>query len=78
MSSESKRAAALRYLSHRPRRILRWGEAACRESGARRGLRHDGSYDENERGGKGKERVVGKAAGDERVFIYLAESQTGR
>jgi hypothetical protein len=39
-------------------------------SGARRGLRHDGDLCRNVKmGGKAIERVVGKAAGDECVFI---------
>jgi hypothetical protein len=69
VSSESKRAVARRYFFHRPRRIFRWREGACREGGARRGLRHDGGRMRRVEEENGVKRVVGKAAGDEHVFI---------
>ena len=53
------------------------GRGVC---GARRGLRHEGPVQEGERERKGtkeRERVVGKAAGDECVFI-LAKGRAGR
>ena len=56
-SSESKRVVALKHLSHWPRRIFR-----C--------LRHEeGTVQESEGEGKGIERVIEKAPGDECFFI---------
>ena len=45
------------------------------EGGARRGLRHDGGRMRRVEGegGKWRERVVGKAGGDERVFIASSD-----
>jgi hypothetical protein len=46
------------------------GRGHAEEGGARRGLRHDGSRMRRVEGGKWRERerVAGKAAGDERLF----------
>ena len=49
------------------------------KDGARRGLRHDGGRMRRVEGGKmERERVVGKPAGDERVFIPWPRGQAGR
>jgi hypothetical protein len=70
MLSESKRAVALRHLSHRLHRIFRWKKGACRGGwSSPRPETRRGSYERVKGEKKGKERVVGKAAGDERVFI---------
>ena len=68
----NKSAVALRHFSHWLRRIGSVGTRGPRGvSGARRGLRHEGrcrAVGEG-KGTKERERVVGKAAGDECVFI---------
>ena len=55
---------ALRYLSHWPRRILRWGLGPAGEDGASAGLRHEeGAMQESERGEKGWRESLKKRRG---------------
>jgi hypothetical protein len=77
VSSESKRAVALRHLSHRPRRIFRWGEGACggRWSSPRPETRRE-SYEESE-GGKRKGESCWKS-GEGRSRLYTADRRAGK
>ena len=75
MSNESKRAVVLRHFLTGRAVSFGAGRRPAREGGDRRGLRHEGRMWRVRR--KGKERVVGKAAGDEHV-LKLAEALAGR
>jgi hypothetical protein len=78
-SRSPDRPVVLRHLSHRPHRICRWREGPAGEGGARRDLRHARGHVRRAKGEKKeKERVVGKAAGDERVFIPGRGGRGGR
>jgi hypothetical protein len=65
---------ALGHFSYWPRRIGFVGRGSPQGvSGARRGLKHDQAgrcRKVKRRGKEGRERIAGKAAGDERVFIH--------
>jgi hypothetical protein len=72
---------ALRHFSHWPRRIGSVGKREAQVvSGARRGLRYDRAglcRKVKSEGTKERERVVGKAAGDECVFILAKADEVG-
>jgi hypothetical protein len=71
VSSESKRAVAEAFVSLARVVSFGGGSGPAEEGGARRGLRHGGGRMRRVEGEKGKERVVGKAVGDERRFWGL-------